>query len=409
MIKFDFSTYMDSKVEVDTNEKQKLLNKIYNSPMAGFYNNVISTDEINKIKSVSQKIKENSNCLLVIGIGGSFLGSYAISKIFLSNFKKSETEVIYIGNDLSSKYLNEVLSYIKDKEVFVNVISKSGTTLEVKLTYQIIKKELLKKYTNEEFRKRIIVTTNKDSGYLREEVKKYGYESFDWNDDIGGRYSLMTAAHLLPLSVMNLDIDELLDGYKKGLGLIDDAYYYAKLRINLFSKGKYIENFSVYNRELYYYTEWLKQLFGESEGKDGKGILPDSVCFSTDLHSLGQFVQEGKKVLFETNLYVEKPMIDLTFPNDEANEDGMNYLAGKSVDWANKMAAKGTLQAHEETGGVPNILLTMPGMTSYDFGNMCMFFFKAIAMTTLMNDSNPFNQPGVEVYKKNMFKLLGKE
>ena len=170
MIKFDFSTYMDSKVEVDTNEKQKLLNKIYNSPMAGFYNNVISTDEINKIKSVSKKIKENSNCLLVIGIGGSFLGSYAISKIFLSNFKKSETEVIYIGNDLSSKYLNEVLAYIKDKEVFVNVISKSGTTLEVKLTYQIIKNELLKKYTNEEFRKRIIVTTNKDSGYLREEV-----------------------------------------------------------------------------------------------------------------------------------------------------------------------------------------------------------------------------------------------
>ena len=156
-------------------------------------------------------------------------------------------------------------------------------------------------------------------------------------------------------------------------------------------------------------AEWWKQLFGESEGKDGKGILPDSVCFSTDLHSLGQFVQEGKKVLFETNLYVETPMIDLTFPNDEANEDGMNYLAGKSVDWANKMAAKGTLQAHEETGGVPNILLTMPGMTSYDFGNMCMFFFKAIAMTTLMNDSNPFNQPGVEVYKKNMFKLLGKE
>ena len=286
MIKFDFSTYMDSKVEVDTNEKQKLLNKIYNSPMAGFYNNVISTDEINKIKSVSQKIKENSNCLLVIGIGGSFLGSYAISKIFLSNFKKSETEVIYIGNDLSSKYLNEVLSYIKDKEVFVNVISKSGTTLEVKLTYQIIKKELLKKYTNEEFRKRIIVTTNKDSGYLREEVKKYGYESFDWNDDIGGRYSLMTAAHLLPLSVMNLDIDELLDGYKKGLGLIDDAYYYAKLRINLFSKGKYIENFSVYNRELYYYTEWLKQLFGESEGKNKLGIFPISTVNTRDIDKM---------------------------------------------------------------------------------------------------------------------------
>ena len=186
------------------------------------------------------------------------------------------------------------------------------------------------------------------------------------------------------------------------------CYQYAIVRNILYKLYKNTEILVNYEPKMHYFTEWWKQLFGESEGKDGKGILPDSVCFSTDLHSLGQFVQEGKKVLFETNLYVETPMIDLTFPNDDANEDGMNYLAGKSVDWANKMAAKGTLQAHEETGGVPNILLTMPGMTSYDFGNMCMFFFKAIAMTTLMNDSNPFNQPGVEVYKKNMFKLLGK-
>lgn len=220
----------------------------------------------------------------------------------------------------------------------------------------------------------------------------------------------------MPIAVAGIDIDALMKGLHDGMGEYGDAdleknpaYRYAVARRILQNQGYDVELLVNYEPQMQMVAEWWKQLFGESEGKDGKGILPDSVCFSTDLHSLGQFVQEGKKVLFETNLYVETPMIDLTFPNDEANEDGMNYLAGKSVDWANKMAAKGTLQAHEETGGVPNILLTMPGMTSYDFGNMCMFFFKAIAMTTLMNDSNPFNQPGVEVYKKNMFKLLGKE
>lgn len=391
MIKFDFSTYIDSKVEVDTNEKQKLLNKIYNSPMAGFYNNVISTDELNKIKSVSQKIKENSNCLLVIGIGGSFLGSYAISKIFLSNFKKSETEVIYIGNDLSSKYLNEVLAYIKDKEVFVNVISKSGTTLEVKLTYQIIKNELLKKYTNEEFRKRIIVTTNKDSGYLREEIKKYGYESFDWNDDIGGRYSLMTAAHLLPLSVMNLDINELLDGYKKGLGLIDDAYYYAKLRINLFSKGKYIENFSIYNRELYYYTEWLKQLFGESEGKNKLGIFPISTVNTRDLHSLGQFLQEGNPIIFETVLKLD---------SDEEIKVGDETLSN-----INNKVCDAVCRAHKN-GNTPSIIIDINKMTINNIGTLSSFFMLSAVFSAYLFGVDPFNQNGVVAYKEEIKNIV---
>ena len=327
----------------------------------------------------------------------------------------NKPEIIYMGNTFSSTYISQVMNYIKDKEVTVNVISKSGTTTETSLAFRILKQFMEEKY-GEDAKNRIIATTDKARGTLKALADKEGYETFVIPDDIGGRFSVITPVGLFPIAVAGIDIDALMKGLHDGMGEYGDAdleknpaYKYAVARRILQNQGYDVELLVNYEPQMQMVAEWWKQLFGESEGKDGKGILPDSVCFSTDLHSLGQFVQEGKKVLFETNLYVETPMIDLTFPNDEANEDGMNYLAGKSVDWANKMAAKGTLQAHEETGGVPNILLTMPGMTSYDFGNMCMFFFKAIAMTTLMNDSNPFNQPGVEVYKKNMFKLLGKE
>lgn len=372
-------------------------------------------EEFVRIKEVAAKVRENTEVFVVCGIGGSYLGARAAIEMMNGLYGDNKPEIIYMGNTFSSTYISQVMNYIKDKEVTVNVISKSGTTTETSIAFRILKQFMEEKY-GAEAKNRIIATTDKARGTLKALADKEGYETFVIPDDIGGRFSVITPVGLLPIAVAGIDIDALMKGLHDGMGEYGDAdldknpaYRYAVARRILQNQGYDVELLVNYEPQMQMVAEWWKQLFGESEGKDGKGILPDSVCFSTDLHSLGQFVQEGKKVLFETNLYVETPMIDLTFPNDDANEDGMNYLAGKSVDWANKMAAKGTLQAHEETGGVPNILLTMPGMTSYDFGNMCMFFFKAIAMTTLMNDSNPFNQPGVEVYKKNMFKLLGKE
>lgn len=372
-------------------------------------------EEFSRIKEVAAKVRENTEVFVVCGIGGSYLGARAAIEMMNGLYGDNKPEIIYMGNTFSSTYISQVMNHIKDKEVTVNVISKSGTTTETALAFRILKQFMEEKY-GEDAKNRIIATTDKARGTLKALADKEGYETFVIPDDIGGRFSVITPVGLLPIAVAGIDIDALMKGLHDGMGEYGDAdleknpaYRYAVARRILQNQGYDVELLVNYEPQMQMVAEWWKQLFGESEGKDGKGILPDSVCFSTDLHSLGQFVQEGKKVLFETNLYVDTPMIDLTFPNDEANEDEMNYLAGKSVDWANKMAAKGTLQAHEETGGVPNILLTMPGMTSYDFGNMCMFFFKAIAMTTLMNDSNPFNQPGVEVYKKNMFKLLGKE
>ena len=372
-------------------------------------------EEFSRIKEVAAKVRENTEVFVVCGIGGSYLGARAAIEMMNGLYGDKKPEIIYMGNTFSSTYISQVMNHIKDKEVTVNVISKSGTTTETALAFRILKQFMEEKY-GEDAKNRIIATTDKARGTLKALADKEGYETFVIPDDIGGRFSVITPVGLLPIAVAGIDIDALMKGLHDGMGEYGDAdleknpaYRYAVARRILQNQGYDVELLVNYEPQMQMVAEWWKQLFGESEGKDGKGILPDSVCFSTDLHSLGQFVQQGKKVLFETNLYVDTPMIDLTFPNDEANEDGMNYLAGKSVDWANKMAAKGTLQAHEETGGVPNILLTMPGMTSYDFGNMCMFFFKAIAMTTLMNDSNPFNQPGVEVYKKNMFKLLGKE
>ena len=372
-------------------------------------------EEFSRIKEVAAKVRENTEVFVVCGIGGSYLGARAAIEMMNGLYGDKKPEIIYMGNTFSSTYISQVMNYIKDKEVTVNVISKSGTTTETALAFRILKQFMEEKY-GEDAKNRIIATTDKARGTLKALADKEGYETFVIPDDIGGRFSVITPVGLLPIAAAGIDIDALMKGLHDGMGEYGDAdleknaaYRYAVARRILQNQGYDVELLVNYEPQMQMVAEWWKQLFGESEGKDGKGILPDSVCFSTDLHSLGQFVQQGKKVLFETNLYVDTPMIDLTFPNDEANEDGMNYLAGKSVDWANKMAAKGTLQAHEETGGVPNILLTMPGMTSYDFGNMCMFFFKAIAMTTLMNDSNPFNQPGVEVYKKTMFKLLGKE
>lgn len=371
--------------------------------------------EFARIKTCAQKIQNDSDVFVVCGIGGSYLGARAAIEMINGLYAQKKPEIIFMGNTFSSSYIEQVMDYIKDKEVSVNVISKSGTTTETSIAFRILKQFMEGKY-GEDAKKRIYATTDKARGTLKALADKEGYETFVIPDDIGGRFSVITPVGLLPIAVAGIDIDEIMKGLHDGMGEYGDAdldknpaYRYAVARRILQNEGYDVELFVNYEMQMQMIAEWWKQLFGESEGKDGKGILPDSVCNSTDLHSLGQFVQDGKKILFETNLYVEKPMIDLTFPSDDENLDNMNYLAGKSIDWVNKMAAKGTLQAHEETGGVPNIIITMPDMSAYSFGNMCMFYFKAIAMTTLMNDSNPFNQPGVEVYKKNMFKLLGKE
>lgn len=372
-------------------------------------------EEFARIKACAQKIQNDSDVFVVCGIGGSYLGARAAIEMINGLYAQKKPEIIFMGNTFSSSYIAQVMDYIKDKEVSVNVISKSGTTTETSIAFRILKQFMEGKY-GEDAKHRIYATTDKARGTLKALADKEGYETFVIPDDIGGRFSVITPVGLLPIAVAGIDIDEIMKGLHDGMGEYGDAdldknpaYRYAVARRILQNEGYDVELFVNYEMQMQMIAEWWKQLFGESEGKDGKGILPDSVCNSTDLHSLGQFVQDGKKVLFETNLYVEKPMIDLTFPSDYENLDNMNYLAGKSIDWVNKMAAKGTLQAHEETGGVPNIIITMPDMSAYSFGNMCMFYFKAIAMTTLMNDSNPFNQPGVEVYKKNMFKLLGKE
>lgn len=372
-------------------------------------------EEFARIKEAAKKIQESSDVLVVCGIGGSYLGARAAIEMINGLYPEKQIEVVYLGNTFSSTYIAQVMNYIKDKRVSVNVISKSGTTTETALAFRILKQFMEEKY-GDEAKDRIYATTDKARGALKPMADEEGYETFVIPDDIGGRFSVITPVGLLPIAAAGIDIDALMQGLADGAKEYasadlneNPAYQYAVARRILQHQGYDVELFVNYEPQMAMVSEWWKQLFGESEGKDGLGILPDSVNYSTDLHSLGQFVQDGKKVLFETNLYVNQPMIDITFPNDDKNADKMNYLAGKSVDWANKMAAKGTLMAHEETGGVPNILITMPSMSAYDFGNMCMFFFKAIAMTTLMNGSNPFNQPGVEVYKKNMFKLLGKE
>lgn len=372
-------------------------------------------DEFARILKAAKKIQDTSDVLVVCGIGGSYLGPRACIEMVEGLYPTDQkVEVIYTGNTFSSTYINQVMEYIKDKRVTVNVISKSGTTTETAIAFRILEQFMWEKY-GDEAKERIIATTDKAKGTLKALADTKGYETFVIPDDIGGRFSVITPVGLLPIATAGLSIEDLMKGLADGMkeygsANLDEnpAYQYAVARRILQKQGYDVEMFVEYEPQMQKVAEWWKQLFGESEGKDGLGILPDSAVFSTDLHSLGQFIQDGKKVLFETNLYVKQPPVDFPFPSDEQNLDNMNYLAGKSIDWVNKMAAQGTLEAHEVTGNVPNIVLTMPGMTAYDFGNMCAFFFKAIAMTTLLNGSNPFNQPGVEVYKKNMFKLLGK-
>ena len=372
-------------------------------------------EEFKRILDLKKRMEGKYDTVLVCGIGGSYLGARAAIEMVKGLYPNDGIEVIFVGNTFSNTYISQVLEHIKNKEVVLNVISKSGTTTETSISFRIFKKFMEEKY-GEDAKNRIYATTDKARGTLKTLADKMGYETFVIPDNIGGRYSVFTAVGLLPLALANIDIESLMKGsldayndYNTDDLSKNDAYKYAVARRILDEKGYTAEMFVTYHLQLTMIAEWWKQLFGESEGKDGKGILPTSGCFSTDLHSLGQFVQDGKKVEYETVFYVDEMADDIVFPEDEENLDNMNYLAGKKLSWVNEMAFKGTLSAHSEDGNNPNIVIHLKDNSAYSFGYMIYFFFIACGMTCYLLDINPFNQPGVEVYKKKMFKLLGKE
>ena len=396
MIKFDFHNYVDSFIKKEDynklmDEKDKVLKQFKNSTMTGWTKR-ISNDLINKIITISEKIKKNSDCLVVVGIGGSFLGSYAYSNMFKRYFMDDGFEVIFAGTTLSSQYIRELLEYLESKNFTLNVISKSGTTMETTLTYSLIKNLMIDKYSDEELRRRIILTTDKEKGSLREEVLEKGYESFEIPDDIGGRYSFLTAAHLLPLS-LNFNIKRIVDGYYKGEDYLDKAYEYAVIRNLLFKNKKYVENFCVYEENMYYFTEWLKQLFGETEGKNGVGILPMSTVHTRDLHSLGQFIQEGNKIIFETFIKVNKS-IKAKCQLGDLHE--INNIVLDSV-----------VRAHY-SGGVPCNIIELESINEEDVASLIYFFQLSAAFSGYLMGIEPFDQPGVEVYKKEVREGLNK-
>lgn len=372
-------------------------------------------DEFERIKRAAKKIQDQADVLLVCGIGGSYLGARAAIEMIQGPYAQNNLEIIYVGNTFSSTAITRVLNYIKDKEVAVNVISKSGTTTETALAFRLIRQFMESKYGLEEAANRIYATTDKEKGLLKPLANKKGYETFVIPDDIGGRFSVITPVGLLPIAAAGIDIDELMKGVKDAsfdfnTPVLEDnpAYVYAVVRRMLEKQGKNVEMFVSYESHLTFLAEWWKQLFGESEGKEDKGLLPASVNNSTDLHSMGQFVQEGTKCLFETVVLVDNPLEDAEVPFESDDIDQMNYLAGKSLHWINQKAFEGTLEAHEVTGGVPNIIISIDKADAYNFGYLVFFFFRALAMSVYLLDVNPFDQPGVEVYKKNMFRLLGK-
>lgn len=377
--------------------------------------------EFARIKAAAARIQQNSDALVVIGIGGSYLGARATVEALRHSFynqmpkaKRGTPEIYFAGNGLSPVYLSHLLELLEGKEVSVNVISKSGTTTEPAIAFRIFREYLEKRYGKEEARKRIYATTDANRGALRTLADQEGYETFIIPDDVGGRYSVLTAVGLLPIAVSGADIEQLMAGAADAVDALavpdlaaNPAYQYAAARNALYRKGKVVELFVNYEPALRTTAEWWKQLFGESEGKDHKGILPHAVEFTTDLHSMGQYVQEGLRVIFETVVRVDKPKLDFPLGTDAANLDGLNFLSGRTVDYVNKKAFEGTLLAHTD-GGVPNLVVTMPELTEYHYGQLVYFFEKACAVSGYLLGVNPFDQPGVEAYKQNMFALLGK-
>ena len=378
-------------------------------------------EEFSRIEKAAEKIKKDSDVLIVIGIGGSYLGARAAIEFLRHGFynslpkeKRGPPDIYYVGNSISSTYLQGVIDVIGDRDFSVNVISKSGTTTEPAIAFRIFKKMLEDKYGQEEAAKRIYATTDKARGALKDLATKEGYESFVVPDDVGGRFSVLTAVGLLPIAVSGADITALMDGVASGRELAlnekfedNEAMKYAAIRNILLRKGKSVEVLANYEPALHYIGEWWKQLYGESEGKDQKGIFPAAVDFTTDLHSMGQFIQDGARIMFETVMNVEEARETITIEKEAEDLDGLNYLAGKTMDFVNKSAMNGTILAHTD-GNVPNLMIKIPKMDEFHLGQLFYFFEFACGVSGYILGVNPFNQPGVESYKKNMFALLGK-
>lgn len=378
-------------------------------------------EEFARIKAAATKIQNESEVLVVIGIGGSYLGAKAAIDFLNTSFANLQTreerkapQILYAGNSISSSYLADLVDYVADKDFSVNVISKSGTTTEPAIAFRVFKELLVKKYGQEEANKRIYATTDKVRGAVKVEADANGWETFVVPDDVGGRFSVLTAVGLLPIAAAGADIDALMEGanaarkdYTSDKIAENAAYQYAAVRNILYRKGYVTEILANYEPSLQYFSEWWKQLAGESEGKDQKGIYPTSANFSTDLHSLGQFIQEGNRNLFETVIRIDKPRKNILIPEMAEDLDGLGYLQGKDVDFVNKKATDGVLLAHTD-GGVPNMFVTLPQQDEFTLGYTIYFFELAIAVSGYLNGINPFDQPGVEAYKANMFALLGK-
>lgn len=378
-------------------------------------------DEFERIKKAAEKIKNDSDVLVVIGIGGSYLGARAaidfLSHTFYNSLTKEQRkapEIYYVGNNISSTYLKHLLDVLEGKDYSINVISKSGTTTEPAIAFRVLKKHIEEKYGKEVAKGRIYATTDKARGALKKLADEEGYETFVIPDDVGGRFSVLTPVGLLPIACSGVNIDELMAGARAAQNdysapyAENDCYKYAAIRNILNRKGKEIEMLINYEPRLHYLGEWWKQLFGESEGKDGKGLFPAAADFSTDLHSMGQYIQDGRRVMFETAVLIGEPEADVIIEEEAADLDGLNYLAGKGMDFVNKKAAQGTLLAHVD-GGVPNLTVTIPSATPFNLGYLFYFFEKVCGISGYLLGVNPFNQPGVESYKANMFALLGKK
>lgn len=378
-------------------------------------------EEFQKIRESADRIRDTADTLVVIGIGGSYLGARAAIELLNHSFynqleksKRGYPEIFYLGHTISPTYTAELLELLAERNFAVNVISKSGTTTEPAIAFRLIKELLVKKYGVEGARSRIFATTDRSRGALKQLAQSEGYAQFTIPDDVGGRYSVLTPVGLLPIAAAGINIQAIMDGAAEAVREYEDerlennpAYQYAAARTILYRKGKTIEIMINYEPGLHFFAEWWKQLYGESEGKDHKGIFPAACDFSTDLHSMGQYIQEGRRDLFETALWVEKSRRSVTIPNDPADIDGLNFLAGQTMELVNRKAFEGTLLAHTD-GGVPNMLVKLPEISPAVFGKLAYFFEKACGISGYLNAVNPFDQPGVEAYKKNMFALLGK-
>ena len=378
-------------------------------------------EEFKRIKESAKKIQEESEVLVVIGIGGSYLGARAVIESLTSSFynmlpekKRKFPQILYVGNNLSPNYINELIEVLGNKDFSVNVISKSGTTTEPAIAFRIFREMLENRYGIDEARSRIYVTTDKAKGALKTLSDEEGYETFIIPDNVGGRFSVLTPVGLLPIATAGIDIEKLMQGAKLAEDCFNDeklkyneCYQYAVIRNILYKQEKTIEVFANYEPKMHYMTEWLKQLFGESEGKDGEGIFPAGIDLTTDLHSMGQYMQQGLRNIFESVLRIETPKSNITINSDDDNLDGLNYLAGKDLDYVNKKAMEGTIEAHV-SGGVPNIIFKIEKLDEENIGGLIYFFELACAMSGSILGVNPFNQPGVEEYKKNMFRLLEK-